>query len=150
MHEFSVFEQERCDGGVRTGISLDGELCWHNFQEGDAEEDPALRWYIDVRGEGDAVADDPVELHRWLRSDDVSALIREALLELAARVVVGIDQGSWPLQHEVANAPAGVRILLVTSATRRMESLSISEVIRRFAQDWPGMLDALELTALPA
>jgi hypothetical protein len=150
MHEFSVFRQERHDGGVRSGITLDGEMCWHQVREGSAEEDPALRWYFDVRGEGEAVPGDPLELYHWLRGEEMTSLIRANVLALADRVAIGIDQGSWPLRHEISDAPPGVRLQIVTSATHRMDSLSISDVVRRFADDWLAMLDQVELAALTA
>jgi hypothetical protein len=146
MPEFSVYQQQRQDNGVRIGISLDGDLCWHHFEPGTADEDPSLRWYIDVRGKGKGVPAEPVKLHQWLQSDDVARSIRKASDELADRLEAGIDHDGWPVRHRVKNLTGGMQLELVASAVRRVSSLSIREILRRFGRDWPTMLAKLEPT----
>jgi hypothetical protein len=144
MHEFGVFQQERVDGGVRAGVSLDDETCWHLFEPGGSEDDPALRWYIDIRGSGDSIPTDPLDLHQWLSSPEFVASIRDAAAALAERVAAGIDQGGWPVRQEVANAPEGAKLALVASAVSRSDSLEIARLIRRFGQDYPGLLERMQ------
>jgi hypothetical protein len=140
MATFSVYEQERSDGGVRAGISLNDEPCWQAFEPGSSDDDPALRWYIDVRGEGDAVPEDPVDLHEWLGSAELAQAIQAAANALADRIAAGIDQGGWPVRHQVSNIPEDLRLWLVTSAVRRVDSLEIAQQVRRFGDEFPNLL----------
>lgn len=143
MHEFNVFQQERVDGGVRAGVSLNDETCWHLFEAGGTEDDPTLRWYIDIRGSGDSIPTDPAELHQWLSSPKLVASIRDGAAALAERVAAGIDQDGWPVRQEVTNAPDAAELELVASAARRSDSLEIASLIRRFGEEYPHLLERM-------
>lgn len=143
MPKFSVYQQERNDGGSRIGISLDDESDWQVFEPGPTDDDPTLRWYVDVRGEGDGVPDSAEDLYDWLRSPEMTDLIRREATEFAARLATGIDQGAMPVRHIVANPPAGVRLSLVTSAVRRVDALEIADIVRRSGDEWPSLLERL-------
>ena len=52
MPNLTFYRQKRVDGGVRTGVELDGETVASLFEEGDPERDPALLWFVDLRCEG--------------------------------------------------------------------------------------------------
>jgi hypothetical protein len=143
MPKFSVYQQERNDGGSRIGVSFDDESDWQVFEPGPTDDDPTLRWYVDVRGEGDGVPESADDLYEWLRSLEMTDLIRREVTEFAARLATGIDQGAIPVRHIVANPPPGVRLSLVTSAVRRVDALEIADIVRRFGEDWPDLLERL-------
>jgi hypothetical protein len=143
MPKFSVYQQERNDGGSRIGISFDDESDWQVFEPGPTDDDSTLRWYVDVRGEGDGVPDNAGDLYDWLRSSKMTELIRRETSSFSAQLATGIDQGAWPVRHVIANPPAGVRLSLVTSAIRRVDALEIADIVRRFGEDWPDLLERL-------
>jgi len=143
MPKFSVYQQVRNDGGTRIGITFDDESDWQVFEPGSTDDDPALRWYIDVRGEGDGVPDNATDLYEWLRDAEMTNLIRDEASAFAAQLAAGVDQGSWPIRHVVADPPSAVRLSLVTSVVRRADALTIAETVRRFGDDWPALLERL-------
>ena len=49
MHELICFRQKRQDGGIRSGIQIDGTTHFHRFDEGTEDFDPSLLWYVDLR-----------------------------------------------------------------------------------------------------
>ena len=143
MPKFSVYRQERNDGGSRIGISFDDESDWQMFEPGPTDDDPTLRWYVDVRGEGDGVPGDSADLYDWLCGVEIAELVRTEACTFAAQLATGIDQAAWPVRHVVANPPEGMRLSLVTSAVRRIDAVEIADIVRRFAEDWPDLLERL-------
>jgi len=50
--EIAFFINARQDGGLRTGIDVNGETIWHHFIPGPEDADPALLWWVDVTCKG--------------------------------------------------------------------------------------------------
>ena len=142
MAEFRFYRQQRQDGGIRTGIDLNDELCWHLFEPGTEPEDPALRWYVDLRGEGAAVPDDPEELREWLiqNADE----IRSGFEKLADRLSAGLDSEAWPLRWELQTASNDVSLEIVLSAARRLDALQIAETLREIGYAWTRLVQTLQ------
>jgi hypothetical protein len=138
MPSFAVYRQQRADGGMRTGVSLNGDTCAHHFEPGTLDDDPALEWYVDLRGEGDAVPATCAELMAWLPT--LSAVVREGANAAADRLCVGLDPDAWPYQFPLPQALAGVHLVLATSAVRRITALSIADQIRDFGRDWQDVV----------
>jgi hypothetical protein len=141
MPQISFFQQERRDGGVRTGIDIDGATVLHHFAPGPHDSDPALNWYVDVRGEGARLPATPDGARRWFLEN--AETIRAALGELANDLRAGIDVDVWPLRRAVARAPRRVRITIVCSATRRMQALSIAQILDHVRDHWEEEIQKL-------
>lgn len=141
MAEFSFFRQLREDGGIRTGIELNGEYCWESLHEGTGD-DPALVWYVDVRGRGDRVPCDEGAIVGWLM--DQSQPVRDALYQLAARLAAGYDFSIWPVRWPIASSIPDVSLEVVVSTIRRMDALNVAGVLRELADSWMSVLESLE------
>lgn len=80
MTEIAFFINARQDGGLRTGIDVNGETIWHHFIPGPEDADPALLWWVDVTCKGD-LPSGPDAARQWML--DQSDLIRNALKRAA-------------------------------------------------------------------
>ena len=105
MSKLTFFRQARADGGVRTGIDVDGATLDH--LEGGTNDDPALSWFVDVRFDGQDVPADLAQAQQWLREKET--LVRRAYEVLGRRLQVGLDPDVMPVQCEVPGSPPGVQ-----------------------------------------
>lgn len=142
MSEFNFFRQQRQDGGIRSGLNLDEDLCWHSYEPGGEEDDPALSWYVDVRGKGAGVPSDPEELRDWLIN--LADPIRSEFLELADHFEVGVDDNVWPVRWSVSSLPPDTSVEIVFSAARRIGALQIAETLREIGKSWRELLAGLQ------
>lgn len=135
--EFTFFQQQRQDGGIRTGLDILGTTVWQTFRPGaDVEsEDPALRWFVDIRGEGEPIPADRDEMREWLLQH--LSVIETGLERLAERFEVGFDTETWPISWEVPGAPDEARLEIVISATRRTAAVEIGQVLRELKAGRP-------------
>src|SRR5437016_1100873 len=143
MAFITFYRQARFDGGIRTGITVDGELVWQGFEPGQLEEDPALLWYVDLRCSGERLPDEREAARDWLL--DQAGTVRTAFNELADKLQVGYDDEAWPCQFNVSQAPAGVSMKIVCSAIRGLEPGEVAEVLRKTGKNWKKLLQRLEL-----
>jgi hypothetical protein len=136
MKKLTFYYQKRRDGGLRTGVELDGERILENFEPGSLPQDSALLWFVDVRYSGEGIPDQPEAVRQWLlqRSDK----IRMALRELSAELTAGMDN-DWPLKKEVP-AANGVEMAIYCSAMRRVNGREISTILSNLEQHWPNIL----------
>lgn len=141
MAEFTFFRQLRNDGGVRTGIELDGEYCWESFIEGSGD-DPTLLWYLDVRGLGHGVPADELAVRDWLREH--AEVIRQGLRDLADRLAAGFDSDHWPVSWPIATSLPDVELSVVISTVRRVDALNVANMLRELADSWEQTLDGME------
>jgi hypothetical protein len=143
MAEFTFFQQQRADGGVRTGLDISGTTVWQAFRPGaDPEsEDPALRWYIDIDGDGETIPSDRDELREWLLRH--SPIIEAALDHLAERFAVGFDTESWPVAWQVPGSPDDGRLEIVISATRRTAAVEIGQVLRELKSSFRRLVNTI-------
>jgi hypothetical protein len=135
MTKITFYHQKRRDGGIRTGIEINGETEL-GLEEGFTreEEDPVLLWFVDLRCEGKKLPTDPEEVRAWLLK--YGAVIRAGLKSLAEEIQAGIDFNTFPYLWPVPGAPRGVRMTLACSAMRRMDARSIRNVLLEIAAHW--------------
>ena len=140
MANLVFFRQARVDGGVRTGIDVDGSGMEH-YEIGSDEHDPALLWYVDLRVHGDQVPEDAEDARQWLLSNEeaVTATYRQ----LAQKLEVGMDPDVWPLEVRHTGGPAGASLVAVCSCMRRVSAREISPAVREMTEHWQDHLRRL-------
>src|SRR5260221_10471744 len=91
MHTITFFRQARLDGGIRTGVDVNGAVAWHHFQAAGEEYDPALVWYVDLECEGSDsdLPDGKDQARQWLL--DQAPIIQKGLRDLAEKLRIGFD-----------------------------------------------------------
>jgi len=141
MPKLTFYKQARVDGGIRTGIDIDGTTVFGRFARGGEESDPALSWYVDVRAEGRSLPDSPEEARHWFLEQ--APVIKSGLIELADKLESGVDIESWPIAWPLVRGPKGARINIVVSAMRRPEALAIAAVLKDLASEWEKTLQKL-------
>jgi hypothetical protein len=140
MSELTFFRQKRFDGGVRTGVEFDGARLLRSFERGpgDLEDMPlgsGLEWYIDLRFSGPDLPKQTEAVKNWLL--DQTEAIRHALSDYAALVGAGLDD-EFPLEsppYKVGALDAQLRV--VSSVTKRVTRLNFTEILTRFADEFP-------------
>lgn len=125
----SFFYQKRFDGGVRTGLGIDDQMVLHHFVPGDADSDPALLWFVDIRCSGDRLPTDAEAARDWLLHH-VPA-IQHGLESAAERLEVGVDEES-PLR-EPFKLPRPFRGEIIASSVRRLASGELAGELRALA-----------------
>lgn len=142
MTKLMVYRQERQDGGIRTGMEVDGLTVLHHFQLGSSDSDPALAWFVDVRAEGRSLPHDPQAAREWFLAQ--ADTIHDGLTQLATDLRAGMDFDAWPLQRSIENAPKGVRLTIACSAVRRVQARDIARTLLDVAKHWSSYLRELE------
>lgn len=147
MHELTFYRQGRYDGGIRSGIELDGKTTLlTDFQEGDTElhDDPlgsALLWYVDLRCRGADLPTEPEEARQWLVRH--SAVIQDGLNRFADAAAAGAD-GSFPLQwRDFPQAPNGIDMEIVCSTVRRVTGHELGTILSETASHFQEYLSRL-------
>jgi hypothetical protein len=135
------YRQVREDGGIRTGIELNGTTVFERFESGDDDYDPALVWYVDIRYEGTNLPQTAEEARDWLQRHGM--YVRDGLPVLADKLRAGVDVGSYPLRWPVPNVPEGVRMTVVCSALRRVPGLEIASVLNEIGSRWEDLIKDL-------
>ena len=141
MSTITFFQQSREDGGLRTGIEIDG-LSHLELLEIDGEEyDPALSWYVELQFDGDALPSSAEAARHWLL--DNSDFIQVGMKAMAEKLSVGLDARSDPLQWSIPDAPEGVHCKIICMAVRRLEGREISKHITRISNQWDTLVKSL-------
>jgi hypothetical protein len=135
------YRQVREDGGIRTGIELNGTTVFERFESGGDDHDPALVWYVDIRCEGTNLPQTAEEARDWLQRHGM--YVRDGLPVLADKLRAGVDVGSYPLRWQVPNVPEGVRMTVVCSALRRVPGLEIANVLNEIGFRWEELVKDL-------
>jgi len=143
MRKLSYFRQQRVDGATRTGITIDGYIVLHSFENEAAEPDPALLWYVDVRCEAKHLPKEAEEARAWFLTK--SAVIRQALNQLADELQAGLDVSVWPLLWNIPGTPRGLRMKIGCSVMRRLEALDTANILRGVANVFESTLHAIAL-----
>lgn len=141
MPKINYYRQQRRDGGVHSGLLLNGGNVWDTFEPGDNEDDPVLLWFIDLRADGPQLPKEAGQIGPWLLRH--ARNFNRGLRELARDLRAGLDFNTLPLRYEVPGAPQGVRLQIVCSAMRRGDSLQMARLLRQFAKRWQADLTAL-------
>jgi hypothetical protein len=148
MTKLTYFRQQRVDGGIRTGITIDMEVILHHFQRGKKEADPVVVWSIDVRCAGAKLPEEAETIRQWFL--DKAPVVREALTGLAAEMKAGIDFDGWPYLWPVPHPPRGVRMTIACSASRLDVGRRMAELLTETADGLEESLRQLkDLSAVP-
>jgi hypothetical protein len=142
MAKMTLYRQTRVDGGVRTGLELDGLSALESFVPGSEDRDPVLLWFLDLRMRGDALNFGDMEEGRdWLlqHADAVTQVLNEA----ADRLASGMDRDYLPWNWETS-LPDDVRVQVYVMAVHRLTAQRVGEYVRQFAQTWQEALQQLE------
>jgi hypothetical protein len=143
MAKVAFYLQQRKDGGIRTGLDIDGERVASRLQSapGSQEPDPALDWYVDVVLKGPAVPGTVGKALDWLSKHE--AQIRTSIEAMAASIPAGVDAGEWPVRY-----PFRIGAVLGTiacSAVRRVTAQRLAAVLRDVAENWDAHLASLRV-----
>ena len=135
MAEVQFYHQERVDGGMRSGVLVDGDAILHGFVAGREERDPALTWYADVTLTTDTPPGDEAVL-AWLKAH--TSEIRTALADAAERLNGGIDADVMPWEFVTAGPQGEIRVSV--SAMRRLTARAIAQKLCWLASaDWSSL-----------
>lgn len=145
MAKIIFYRQKRRDGGIRTGVEINGntELGLEEGFEGD-ELDPVLVWWIELRCEAKTLPTDPEEARQWLLEQ--TPVIRSGFEALAREVRTGIDFNTYPYLWPVPKAPRGVRITVACFAMRRVDGREMADVLADVAAHWRDRIKSLPAT----
>ena len=138
MPELTFFYNARHDGGIRTGIELDGKsTLLVGFQAGppEMEDDPmgsALLWYVDIRCRGRTLPRDPEGAREWFLRN--LGHFQQGLEELAEEIKAGTDDDA-PLR--LMKPPPGsadaqgedLSIEYACSSIRRVKGRELADVV---------------------
>lgn len=145
MDTITYFRQQRRDGGIHSGIEVDGYTGLNRFDPGpEGDDDPILVWFVVVEFRGESLPATPEEAQQWLLAN--ASPIRGQLLNWADLFDAGIDAPSWPLRREDACEIGGetIRLELTCSVSRRSEGLSIADQFRDIAGRWSDLIQGLK------
>jgi hypothetical protein len=139
MKKLTFYHQKRRDGGIRTGVELEGERILELFQPGSPLEDPKLLWWIDVRCSQKIWPSEPEEVRAWLLEN--AQRIEGGLKALAAELSAGIDV-NWPARNVVPGR-GDAKIEIFCSAMRRVAGREIQAEIAKLARNWQTIIAKL-------
>lgn len=143
MAKLTFYRQARADGGVRTGLKLDDATVLSSFEEGEADPDPALLWFVDLRCQGASLPDDPEAARDWLC--DQAPVIREGFLQCARDHQLGTDPDIYPLiWGKFPSPPEGVEMAIHYAAARHSAARELADVLGNLGVHWEDYLGILE------
>jgi hypothetical protein len=141
MTSITFYQQVRRDGGLRTGIDVDGEAVLMRFDPGPGAPDPALAWYVDVRCEGDALPVHTEGARRWLLDNE--RFVVGGMATIADRVGAGIDVDDRPAEWELPSAPERSRITVAICTARREAAHGIAAILRDVGRSFGSLVREL-------
>lgn len=142
MAQLRFYRQVRYDGGIRTGIGVDEQPIWHDFQAGSEDSDPAILWYVDVIVEGNKLPNDPEESRGWLLAQ--ATPLTNALRAAAERLEIGLDDSAdWPYRVRLNGLPRGVQGEIRVSAVRGLPEGELAQGLSDLADRWEAILERL-------
>ena len=141
MHELGFYRQARFDGGVRTGVGVDGTTVLHEFQPGDEEcVDPAILWYADLTCSGEDLPTEAEEVRDWFIANQV--WIKQGLSETAEHIALGVDNDLKPFERKL-QAPNSIEARVIATGIRRLSAQGISSQLLEIAGSWEQILEQL-------
>jgi hypothetical protein len=138
MNSLTYYRQKRVDGGLRSGIELNGESVGSDFVEGAADRDPGLLWYLDIRCRGRALPKTDGDAIQWFI--DYADIIEDALKDASKKFIAGIDADAWPVQIPITALPKGVQGDIVCSSMRRVTGHDLASVLKFTATHWKRLI----------
>lgn len=143
MAKLIFYRQKRRDGGLRTAVEAGEETLFGLFEEGESNDDPTLRWFVDLRCEGAGLPQSPRAARTWLLKH--ADMISDGFARCADEIAAGIDPDHYPLSWDrFGERPEGVTMKLVCSATRRVDAIEMASVLREIGSNWRGLLRMLK------
>src|SRR6266478_481859 len=144
MAKIIFYRQKRRDGGIHTGIEIDGHTAMEQEEGIEWDNaDPILVWYVELRCEGKKLPVRAEEARKWLLHQE--DLIRENFARLVLELSVGMDYNCWPLLWPMPKAPRGVKLAVACHAMHRADALAIANVISDMAVHWEERLGKLAM-----
>lgn len=142
MRTIRFYQQQRSDGGVRSGLGIDDEPVLHEFIAGDEESDPALLWYVDVVAKSSHLPGDAEHAREWFVRHRQE--IQQTLRDMAERLTIGLDEGNcWPYSAKLTGLPRGVAGEVRVSAVRSLREGELARHLRLLADAWEAVLSRL-------
>jgi hypothetical protein len=131
------------DGGVRTGIELDGDTVYGLFEEGEDECNPALLWYVDLRCQGSKLPETARGARKWLI--DHAKMISNGFSKCAVDIRAGIDPDIYPLfWDKFSDIPESIQLTIAISAIRRVNAIEMSKVVAEIDSRWIEIVRSLK------
>lgn len=148
MPKLVFYRQCRVDGGIRTGIDVDGAIAYGLFEEGDSDDNPRLRWFVDLRCEGPRLPKSDQAARKWFL--DHAEIIKDGFARCAEEIRAGIDPEQSPFfWSDFADVPTGVSMKIVVAAVRRQDAIEMAGIMREIGSSWERFVRQLK-RALPA
>jgi len=141
MTELTFFRQKRFDGGIRTGIEIDGHAVFENYSPGEPDDDPSLLWYIDLRSVGDSLPSDPEDVRQWF-IDNGETLRQQLLLIANTNLSIGFDTELRPFQKTLCLKDVSGKIIV--TAIRRITARDIASELKDLCNNWETLLNNME------
>jgi hypothetical protein len=141
MAQLTFYQQQRADGGLRTGIDLDGQTLAECYVSGTEEADPALKWYIDLRYQGAELPTDADAARAWFQSREGECV--STLRQVAAELDTGLDHDALPYRKAFSSDKPDVKLEVAASAQNRITALQVAEHFRNLAVNWRANLESL-------
>jgi hypothetical protein len=142
MVSVTLYQQARVDGGVRSGIEVNGVREWETFQDGGEEFDPALLWFIDVRCKSKNLPKEAEQAKAWLLAS--AGVIRQGLLDAADHLELGFDSDLRPYEGPEIELPEGGTMCVHVHAIRRLVARDIERELRRMAKGLTKLIKSME------
>ena len=144
----TFYRQKRVDGGIRTGIMLDGETVLGRFEEGRSDYDPALIWSVDLRCKGKGLPETAEDARRWFLGHE--SMIRDGFHRYAEQLRAGSDvTGPYLLEwSDFRSPPPGITMTIACGALRRVDALMLASVIEDTGVRWAVLIQSLASSQL--
>jgi hypothetical protein len=141
MATATFYYQERHDGGIRTGLGVDGAQELHRFTPGTGDPNPGLVWYIDVSVVSEEWPDNSDAVRNWLITNEIA--FSRAINAAADQLELGLDDSDAPFQFPISGLPDGYQGRLSISAIRGLCEGDLASRLQDLAAHWSSVLEEL-------
>jgi hypothetical protein len=141
VNRISFYRQARGDGGIRSGIDVNGEEMWSLFEAGPGEADPALDWYVDVEWSGPSLPTEAEAVKALLVAQQ--SQVGQACSTLASRLEVGIDAEAAPFAQSFDPGMSGVTAGVFCSAVHRVSGREMGRNLQLLGSSWVTLINQL-------
>lgn len=143
MSKIVFYRQLRMDGGYRTGLEVDDETGYGLFEEGETDDNPRLRWFVDLRCVGSRLPKSARLARAWLLKN--SPMIVDGFARCSEEVRAGIDPDSYAISWtDFRDVPEGVQMTIVLTAARRADATGIADVLADIGSNWERFVRMLK------
>ena len=142
MPKIVFYRQLRMDGGVRTGLEVDGETAYGLFEEGQTDDNPRLRWVVDLRCVGPRLPTSARGARNWLLKN--TSVIADGFKRCSQDLRAGIDPDVNVVRWKDFEAvPESVQMEIVFTAARREDAIGMADVLARIGSNWERLVRML-------